>query len=96
VEGATSFWNLVRGAFPDMRVDIEVAVAEGDLVCEHSVINATHSGDWMGVPPTGNKVSWDMTNLYKLSDGKITDRWGAFDQMAIMRQMGVLPDRGGH
>jgi predicted ester cyclase len=94
VEGASMFWNMVRGAFPDMHVDIEIIIAEDDLVCEHSVINATHGGDWMGVAPTGKPVKWDMTNLYKLSGGKITDRWGAFDQMAIMQQMGVLPGRG--
>jgi predicted ester cyclase len=50
----------------------------------------------MGVPPTGKPVTWDMTNLYKLSNGKLTDRWGAFDQMALMQQMGVMPSRRGN
>jgi predicted ester cyclase len=95
-KGAVQFWDMVHEAFPDMQVEIEITVAEGDLVCEHSVIRATHGGDWMGVPPTGKPVTWDMTNLYKLSNGKLTDRWGAFDQMALMQQMGVMPSRRGN
>jgi predicted ester cyclase len=95
IEGAREFWGMVRTAFPDMNVEIEVIIGEDDTVAEHSIIRATHDGPWMTVEPTGKKVVWDMSNMYRVQDGKLTDRWGAFDQMAIMRQVGVMPGRGG-
>ena len=95
IEGAREFWSMVRTAFPDMNVEIEVIIGEGDTVAEHSIIRATHDGPWMTVEPTGKKIVWDMSNMYRVQDGKLTDRWGAFDQMAIMRQVGVMPGRGG-
>ena len=43
--------------FPDLRFTIEHLVAEGDLVLAHLAVHATHRGELLGIPPTGNKIT---------------------------------------
>ena len=49
--------NILRTGFPDLSVEILEQVAEGDLVTTRKAIHATHSGDFMGIPPTGKRSS---------------------------------------
>src|SRR5580765_374635 len=48
--------NILRTGFPDLTVEILNQVAEDDLVTTRKVIRATHTGNFMGIPPTGRKV----------------------------------------
>jgi steroid delta-isomerase-like uncharacterized protein len=84
------WWSMVRAAFPNMRVDLEVIFGEDDKVMEHSIVRGTHNGPWMGIPPTGKEVAMEMTTLYRLENGKIVQRWGAYDVPALMQQLGAI------
>lgn len=90
VQGIRQWWETVWRAFPDTSIEIEVLFGEGDLVIEHSVIRGTHNGPWMALPPTGRSIAWEMTEEYRIADNKIVQRWGAYDQAAIMGGLGVL------
>jgi predicted ester cyclase len=51
----------------------------------------THSGELMGVPPTGKQVTVTGIDIYRVAGGKLVERWGEFDQMGMMQQLGVVP-----
>jgi predicted ester cyclase len=52
-----------REAFPDLRVQLEDAVAEGDKVVARFTTTGTHRGAFMGLPPTGRSRSGMMEQL---------------------------------
>jgi predicted ester cyclase len=78
-------------AFPDRRLEILHQVAEGDLVITHQRTTGTHSGDLMGIAPTGNPIDVRAVNVDQLADGLIVARWSLVDMMAMTTQIGALP-----
>lgn len=77
--------------FPDLEYIFEDLIAEGDLVIGRGVISGTHKGDFMGIPPSGKKIRWTGTRLFRLKDLHVTEGWINLDMMGMMQQMGVIP-----
>ena len=71
-----TFNQVLRPAFPDLRVEICDQMAEGDKVTTRKRIHGTHTGELMGVPPTGRKVMIDVIDVVRLRDGKYLEHWG--------------------
>ncbi len=84
---------LRRGCrgFPDMRVSIHDPVAEGDMVAWRGVIEATHLGDFMGIPATGRRVTIEEYHIERMRDGLMAEHWGLFDKLALLQQLGAVP-----
>ena len=55
---------------------------------------STHSGDFMGVPATGNKISVRGIDISRVAGGKVVEGWSEADMMGLMAQIGALPDSG--
>ena len=79
------------GAFPDTQTTTEDIVAEGDRVVERYTARGTHTGDFMGAPPTGKKFEAETMVIYRLANGKIVETWGLNDVQAVMMQLGLMP-----
>ena len=91
-EGRENFTALLRGflaAFPDLHATEQDMAAEGDLVAVRFVVEATHKGDLLGIPPTGRRVRWDAVDVYRIVNGKIVEEWAADDMAAILHQVGA-------
>ena len=78
--------------FPDISWDIEDVIAEGDMVVFRTTGRGTHTGDVMGVPPTGNEVTLDGIVIFRIDEGHIVERWAQFDTVGMLRQLGAFPD----
>jgi steroid delta-isomerase-like uncharacterized protein len=90
----TGFRDLVlatRKAFPDVKVRVEDVVAEGDFVVFHDSVTATSRGEFLGVPPNGKTLDWTEIHFLRIAGGKIVEHWTNFDQVRILRQLGVIP-----
>lgn len=74
---------------PDMRMQIEELVEEGDLVVARVRLEGTHLGPLLGMPATGRSVSLQGMTLYQLRDGKIIRQNTADDVAGMMRQLGA-------
>ncbi len=81
-------------AFPDYHEELHTLVAEGSLVVAHFTVSGTQSGQWGVLPPTGKKVSFDEIVLLRLEEGKVVHQRGVADNLAALRQLGVLPGQG--
>ena len=93
-EGVKQLTAMLRSAFPDFQATIEDMVAEGDMVVIRQTWTGTHSGEFMGVPPTGNSVSFGVIDILRIAGGKCTEHWGQMDSMSLMQQLGVIPAPG--
>lgn len=83
--------QATRGAFPDVDVDVKHLVAEGEFAVFHDVVHATSRGEFMGVPPNGKRLEWTEIHFLRIVEGRIVEHWANFDQVAILRQLGVIP-----
>lgn len=82
---------MFRHALPDWRSDTERLIAEGDYVVESFTASGTHRGELLGVAPTGKPLVLKGINVFRVRDGRITERWGRLDDAGLMRQLGLLP-----
>ena len=90
-DGVRLLFDAFRSAFPDMHVVIHDQVAEGDRVVTRKTFHGTHHGVFMGIPPTGRPVSFEVIDLVRITDDKITDHWNVVDQLGLLQQLGVIP-----
>ena len=77
-------------AFPDIHFTIEDQIAEGDKVVTRWTCRGTHQGEFFGIPPTGETVTWEYFDMGLVRNGKFAERWGLDDTAAILQQLGVM------
>ena len=80
-----------RKALPDMRVKVNQVVAERDLVSVFWTASGTNTGEGMGFPATGKRITVNGMTLFRFKAGKISEEWSVFDMLSAMRQAGLLP-----
>ena len=90
-EGMRQAAVLYRAALPDWHSDVDLMIAEDDLVVELFTASGTHEGELMGVPGTGRTIVLRGINIFRVTDGKITERWGQLDQLGVLHQLGLAP-----
>jgi steroid delta-isomerase-like uncharacterized protein len=90
-EGFKQLTLAFRSAFPDMRLEIEDILAEGDKVAARLHFRGTNSGSFQGMPPTGKTVEFTGTGIFRLVDGKVTENWMNMDLLGLLQQLGVSP-----
>ena len=90
-EGGKMFLWSFFAAFPDSRWTIDEMIAEGDLVATKKTFTGTHTGEFAGVPASGNRVTLTYVDILRLREGRIVEHWLSLDQLSFMQQMGALP-----
>jgi predicted ester cyclase len=93
--GAAGLKEMVdgyRAALSNMRVDIEQQFSAGDRVATVSTIRGVHEGDLMGTAPTGREVAFAMITISRFEDGRIAEEWEIADTVALLAQIGALPE----
>lgn len=89
VAGAENVTGLLRnfiGPLADLHAVEQDVIAEGDLVMLRLVITATQRGDLLGVPASGRQIRWNAVDIYRITDGRISEEWAADDAADIMYQ----------
>ena len=92
LEGLKKTIELNRTAFPDMRIEIEDQVAEGDKVVTRWVATMTHEGSLGGAPPRGKRVTLSGTTIERFVDDKVVESWRSMDTLGLLRQIGAVGD----
>ena len=90
-DGMRQAADMFRRACPDWHSDVQLLVAEGDVVVERFVASGTHRGELMGVAPTEKTLSLAGMQIFRIDGDKIAERWGRLDEMGLARQLGVVP-----
>ena len=80
----------VVAAFPDAHITINDIFAQGDQVVVRVVVSGTQEGAILGIPASGRHVQWDGVDVYRLSDGKISNIWAGDDWTAILNDTGTF------
>lgn len=93
-EGFKQFGSVYFKAFPDLHLTIEDMVAEGDTVTTRWTTHATHTGELMGIPPTGKSITVTGITITRMAGGKAVETWTNFDMLGLLQQIGAIPAMG--
>ncbi len=84
------FRRMVMSFIPDETAEFLQILAEGDLVSAHYMAKGTHQGAFMGIPPTGKPISFEVFEIVRFAeDGKAAERWAMIDLVGLFRQLGM-------
>lgn len=89
-EGVKTIGNMVLTGFPDFRMSIEDMVAEGDKVAARFIERGTHTGEFMGIAPTGRQATWTEIGILRIDRGKVVESWFQTDMLGLYQQLGVI------
>nr|WP_245866682.1 ester cyclase [Kandeliimicrobium roseum] len=82
-------WQLpLRAAFTEREYRTDRLICEGDWASCFGLIEATHSGPFMGIAPTGKRVEIPYMDFWELKDGRIADNWVSVDFAHVLWQLG--------
>jgi predicted ester cyclase len=76
-------------AFPDMQVQVQDVIAEGDLVATRFTGGATHRGEIFGAAPTGKRITFNGIDIVRIRDGKAVEAWHQGDDIIGLMQIGA-------
>jgi len=83
--------TMLRAMLPDLTIEVEAMVAEGDLVVSRYTTTATDTVGYMGKAPTGRTIRTPAMQMFRFANGKIVESWAVRDDLGTLRQLGHLP-----
>ena len=81
--------SMFYAAFPDLQHIIEdvQAIPAAERLKMRAV--GTHQNDFMGIPATGKAIDIGIDAIMTIEDDKVESLTVAFDQVGLMKQLGV-------
>lgn len=91
-EGVRFFANTMREAFSELKASVGPAVESGDMASAAVTITGRHTGEFMGIPATEKSFEIHSIDIVRFEDGKCAEHWGVTDNLALMQQIGAIPE----
>jgi len=82
--------DMIHSAFPDLHHTIEDLIAADDKVVARFRITGTHTGELLGILPTGRKVTFTASFINSFTNGKIAESWIDWDALGVLKQIGAV------
>lgn len=92
--GRTAVRDAVKRAsagLTDARITVNDVIGEDDKVVVRVTSQATHTGEFMGLPPSGKTYRIEEIHIFRVQGGKVVEHWHQGDWLGMMRQLGALP-----
>ena len=94
IQGVKDGFAMFGTALPDMVVTVHDLFSAGDKVVARSTFAGTNTGNLGEMPPSGNSVSSDNIDIIRFEGGLAVERWGQYDSLGFMQQVGIIPEMG--
>ena len=86
-QGTVAFFRARLIGLPDLKVAIEVMVADNDHVAASFVYTGTHSATYLGIAPTGKALRFTSCDILRVQGGLIAEHWGMGDIAGVLAQL---------
>ena len=90
IESLRGLFTAYRDAFPDLNIQIDDMIIDGDKSVTCFTLTGTHEGELMGIPATGKQVKVNGMVLSRFKDDKIIEEWELLDQFTLFQQLGII------
>lgn len=88
-EGVKSFVQVYHQGFSDIGAEVEDMVEDGDTVWVRMRMRGTHTGEFLGIPPTNKSFEITAIDVVRFQDGKAVEHWGVTDMASLLMQLGA-------
>lgn len=89
-EALQGYLQAALGGFSDIEITELHCLAEDDLVVYDFEMAATHSGEMLEIPPTGNRFELTNAALFQIGDGRVQDEWPRTDMLGLLQGIGAV------
>jgi len=86
-DGFYPFFDRLNAAFSEFHVNVEDSIAEDDKICVRWSCSAKHTGDGLGMPPTGVTIHITGISILRVAGGKLVEGWQNWDMLGMMEQI---------
>ncbi len=90
VEGIKQWWQELRVAFPDFKLDVDIIFGDDDNIAFAYRLSGTHQGEFLGFAATGKHFEVRSLQINHFKDRKVSDRYGSTDILGILTQLGLV------
>ena len=87
IEACKDYYMNFLNGFSDIEFTIPEVLGQGDRLVKHWNFKGTHTGEFFGMPASGNKLNLSGTTLVTIIDGKIAKEHDFFDMMSMITQL---------
>ncbi len=91
IEDFKAYYQNYLTGFSDITFTLIDVLGQGDKIVKHWNFKGTHTGEFFGIPASGNKVDIDGVTLVKMKDGKIAQEQDVLDNLLFYKQLGLIP-----
>jgi steroid delta-isomerase-like uncharacterized protein len=95
IEGLRASFEAVHAAFPDSHAEIDDFVDAGDRIYRRWTVTGTHTGEWLGIPPTGRRIEVQGVDIERFEGDLIIEHWNIWDRLTMLEQLGLAPTPDG-
>lgn len=88
--GFLPFYEKLRGACPDIRIEVDDVIASGPMAACRWTATLTHTGDQLGVRPTGRALRLTGMTIARVEDGRIVEGWNEWDRLGFATALGLV------
>ena len=90
IKGAIEHILGVHNTYPDIKLTIDLQIAEGEWVATCFIMKGAHKGEWMGTKPTNKKITVTGVNVDRIIDGKIVEHSDAANMMELLMKVKAI------
>jgi steroid delta-isomerase-like uncharacterized protein len=83
-------YQSLFATFPDWQYVCQQLLVDGGRIAQEFTVRATHSGTFMGLPPTGRKFDIRGVLLFEMKDDLIAHERRYYDFTGLLIQLGIL------
>ena len=96
VNGMNEHLEAIRHTYPDYRMKILRQFVSGDYVISEFRMEGTFQNEWLGIKPTGERISITGIDIDKVIDGKIVEHGGAANTFEAFWAMSLIIPGSNH
>ena len=89
-KGLKQLMNMAFKGFPDFHETIEDIIAEGDKVWARITFTGTHTGEFMGIAPTGKKITTEMVDIFRIVNGRLAEYRDVNNNLDYLKKLGII------
>lgn len=90
IEGMKEHITAVRQTYPDLKMTVIRQYSDGDYIISEFIAEGTHKGEWLGMKPTGKKLTFTGVDVDKVIDGKIVEHSGAMNTFETLFEEEII------
>jgi steroid delta-isomerase-like uncharacterized protein len=86
-DGVRGLWELFLRGFPDLTSTVYDVISQGDKLVMRWSVKGTHTGEFLGIAPTNNKMTLPVIEIFSVADGQLVEAWDQYDRLHLLEQI---------